>query len=104
MSLFINLKTNSMKKVAVLVLMLVSGFAFAQTKETRDVGSFTKLSFRVPGKLVLKQGSTPSVVLEGDKDFLSKVETSVEGGRLTIGREDKWRWTDWSWKEKDNYR
>jgi len=88
-----------MKKLAVLILMLVSGFAFAQTKETRTVGSFSKLSFRVPGKLILKQGSTPSVVLEGDKEFLSKIETEVEGGKLTIGREDKWRWTDWSWKD-----
>jgi hypothetical protein len=88
-----------MKKLAILVLMLVSGFAFAQNKETRTVGSFSKLSFRVPGKLILKQGATASVVLEGDKEFLSKIETSVEGGKLTIGREDKWRWTDWSWKD-----
>ncbi len=92
-------KTTPMKKLAVLVLMLVSGFAFAQTKETRNVESFSKLSFRVPGKLILKQGPTQSVVLEGDKEFLSKVETSIEGGKLTIGREDKWRWTDWSWRD-----
>ncbi|MBI1769673.1 MAG: DUF2807 domain-containing protein [Bacteroidetes bacterium] len=91
-----------MKKLAVLVLMLVSGFAFAQTKETRSVESFSKLSFRVPGKLILKQGSTQSVVLEGDKEFLSKVETSVEGGKLIIGREDKWRWFDWSWRDDNN--
>ncbi|GHN00674.1 DUF2807 domain-containing protein [Cytophagales bacterium WSM2-2] len=88
-----------MKKIAILFLLLVSGSAFAQTKETRQVGSFTKLSFRVPGKLILKQGNTPSVVLEGDKEFLSKVETEVEGGRLVIGREDRWRWTDWSWRD-----
>src|SRR5258706_14235599 len=93
------LNTTSMKKLAVLVFLLASGFAFAQTKETRSVESFSKLSFRVPGKLILKQGATPSVVLEGDKEFLSKVETSVEGGKLTIGREDKWRWTDWSWRD-----
>ncbi|HTH54626.1 MAG TPA: head GIN domain-containing protein [Cyclobacteriaceae bacterium] len=84
-----------MKKLAVFVLLLISGVAFAQTKETRKVGSFSKLSFRVPGKLILKQGSTQSVVLEGDQDFLSKVETEIDGDRLVIGREDKWSWRDW---------
>jgi len=84
-----------MKKLAVITLLLISGVAFAQTKETRNVGSFSKLSFRVPGKLILKQGSTQSVVLEGDQDFLGKIETEVEGGRLVIGREDKWGWREW---------
>lgn len=73
--------------------------AFGQTKETRNVGTFTKLSFRLPGKLILKQGSTNSVVLEGDKELLSKVETEVEGGKLSIGREDKGKWRDWGWKD-----
>ena len=45
-----------MKKITLIVLMLASGLAFAQTKETREVGTFSKLSFRVPGKLILKQG------------------------------------------------
>jgi hypothetical protein len=88
-----------MKKISVIVLLLVSVLAFGQNKETRNVGAFTKLSFRLPGKLILKQGSTNSVVLEGDKELLSKIETEVEGGKLNIGREDKWRWSDWSWKD-----
>ena len=91
-----------MKRIVVLVLMLVSGFAFAQTKEAREVGSFSKLSFRVPGKLILKQGSKQSVVLEGDKEFLSKVETEIEGGRLVIGREDNRGWMNWGWRDDSN--
>jgi hypothetical protein len=84
-----------MKRHLTLLLLLVSGFTFAQTKETRNVGTFTKIGFRVPGKLILKQGSPQSVVLEGDKEILDKIETEVDGNRLTIGREDKWSWKDW---------
>jgi hypothetical protein len=91
-----------MKKFAVLVLMLVSVYSFAQTKETRNVGSFSKLSFRVPGKLILKQGSTQSVVLEGDKEILSKIETDIEDGRLVIGREDRKSWWGWNNDWRDN--
>src|SRR5258708_19358435 len=84
-----------MKRHITLLLLLVSVFAFAQTKETRNVGTFTKIAFRVPGKLILKQGSPQSVVLEGDKETLSKIETDVDGIKLTIRREDRWPWMDW---------
>src|SRR5579859_5853012 len=89
-----------MKRHLILLLLLVSGFAFAQTKETRNVGTFTKISFRVPGKLILKQGSPQSVVMEGDKETLEKIETDVEGSRLVIGREGKWSWRDWGWRDE----
>src|SRR5882757_4241891 len=90
-----------MKKLITLLLLLVSGFAFAQTKETRNVGTFTKIAFRIPGKLILKQGSPQSVVLEGDKEVLEKIETDVEGNKLVIGRESKWG-MDWSWGKDDS--
>jgi Putative auto-transporter adhesin, head GIN domain len=67
--------------------------AFAQTKETRNVDTFTKLSFRLPGKLYLKQGTPQSVVLEGKKEALEKVNTEVSGGKLTI--ESNSKWSDW---------
>jgi hypothetical protein len=92
-----------MKKLVTLILLMASVVAFAQTKEARNVGSFSKLSFRVPGKLILKQGSKESVVLEGDKEFLSKVETEIEDGKLVIGREDKWSWKNWGgWRDGNN--
>lgn len=87
-----------MKKLATLFLVLVSAWSFAQTKETRTVETFTKLSFRIPGKLILKQGSPQSVVLEGDKETLSKIETEVEHDRLSIGRPEKWGW-NWGWND-----
>ncbi|MBS1682119.1 MAG: DUF2807 domain-containing protein [Bacteroidetes bacterium] len=86
-----------MKKLAILFLM-IPGLIAAQTKETRKVSSFTKIAYRVPGKLILKQGSPESVVLEGDKELLEKIETEVENGKLVIGREGK-GWMDWSWRE-----
>ncbi len=88
-----------MKRILPIILLLVTSLTFAQTKETRNVGNFTKISFRWPGKLILKQGSTQSVVIEGDKEVLEKVETDVEGGKLVIGRPDKWGWRDWNWRD-----
>jgi hypothetical protein len=72
---------------------------FAQTRQTRNVDTFTKLSFRVPGKLFLRQGSPQKVEIEGNKDILSEIETEVSGGKLVIGKEGKW--FDWSW-DNDN--
>jgi hypothetical protein len=91
-----------MKKIiSVLSIALLSlTLAMAQTKEIRSVDTFNKLSFRVPGKLYLRQGSPQKVELEGNKEFLSEVETSVEGGRLIIGKEGKWNW-GWNWGDND---
>lgn len=90
-----------MKKIAVLLfsLLLAVGLANAQNRETRNVEAFTKLAFRVPGKLLLKQGNELKVELEGDRDVLKKIETKVEGSKLTIGPEDKWN--NWNWDDDD---
>jgi hypothetical protein len=60
------------------------------------VSTFTKISFRVPGKLYLRQGSQQKVEIEGKKDILSEIETEVEGGKLVIGKEGKWFDFDWA--------
>ena len=88
-----------MKRISIMMLLLafVSG-GFAQNKEKRTVSTFTKVSFKMPGKLYLKQGTTHSVELEGDKEVLDKIEVRVEDGKLTIGlkNEDQWfNWRDW---------
>lgn len=88
----------------VLTAFLVVAFVsvttvFAQTRETRDVSTFTKIAFRVPGKLYLRQGSQQKVEIEGKKDVLREVETEVEGGKLVIGKEGKW--FDMDWDEDD---
>ena len=60
-----------------LLLILSISTVVAQTKETRDVSTFTKISFRVSGKLYLKQGSPQKVEIEGKKDVLEKIETKL---------------------------
>lgn len=94
----LTINTQTMKKIAATFIAFLFAFTLvlAQNKETRNVDTFTKIAFRVPGKLYLKQGSVQKVELQGDRDVLSKIETEVSGGRLSIGREDSWRiWRDW---------
>ena len=90
-------KTTSILFIALLICSL----SWAQNKETVTVDTFNKISFRVPGKLYLKQGSPQKVELEGDKDFLKELDTRVEGGKLIIGKESKWNWgMDWGNDDK----
>lgn len=69
--------------------LLILGFTtvYGQKRETRDVAPFTKISFRFPGKLYLKQGSPQKVELEGDEGVLKEVETTVKDGSLVIANE-----------------
>ncbi|MBL7849912.1 MAG: DUF2807 domain-containing protein [Cyclobacteriaceae bacterium] len=90
-----------MKKLALPVLFLALTLtSWAQNRETRNVSNFTRLSYRIPGKLYLKQGSPQKVELEGPADILKEIETEVSGDRLIIGREN--RWMDWGWDNKTN--
>ena len=89
-------------KISTVLLLLVVSISTvaAQTRETRDVSTFTKISFRVSGKLYLKQGSPQKVEIEGKKDVLEKIEIEVDGNRLIIGKEGKWM--DWNWGDDDD--
>lgn len=81
-------------------VVLISTAAMAQNRETRDVSSFTKISFRSAGKVYVKQGSPQKVELEGSAELLEKIKTTVENGRLSIGPEDKWYKMSWGETEK----
>jgi hypothetical protein len=74
--------------VSLFVMILISGPASGQSKETRNVSGFTKVSFGVSGDLFIKIGSEFKLVIEGDKDVLDEIETSVSGNRLNIKREN----------------
>ncbi len=90
-----------MKKLTLFaVFLLTASLLLAQNRETRNLGAFTKISYRVPGTLYLKQGSPQKVELEGPSDVLREIETEVDGNRLVIGKEG--RWMNWNWGEKDN--
>jgi len=90
-----------MKKLLSLItaIVLVTSVSIAQKRETRNVDTFTKISFRSPGKVYIKQGSPQKVEIEGSADALEKIKTSVEGGKLIIGPESKW--FNWSWGDDD---
>jgi len=91
-----------MKKIITTSFALIIAFSLvlAQNRETRSVETFTKIAFRTPGKLYLKQGPVQKVELQGDKEVLDKIETEVDGGRLSIGRENN-NWRMWDWDDDD---
>ena len=85
-----------MKKITITMILLAMAWAgYSQNKEKRNVSDFNKVSFKMPGTLYLKQGSTNSVELEGDREVLDKVEVKVDGGKLTIGLKDENNWFNW---------
>lgn len=90
-----------MKKVISLTLitLLFITVTVAQVKEERKVGTFTRIAFRVPGKLYLRQGTPQRVEIEGSRDFLKEVETDVDGDKLIIGKDGGWM--NWSWGNED---
>ncbi len=85
-----------------LLLVFIASFFAASgqvRKESRAVGEFTKVAFRIPGTAYVKQGTRYTVEIEGDAAVLKEIETEVNDGRLSIGREDNWR--NWNWKDTD---
>ncbi len=95
-------KSITMKKILSLIaaILLVSSASIAQKRETRDVSTFTKISFRSPGKVYVKQGSPQKVEIEGSAEVLEKIKTNVEDGKLSIGSDEKW--SNWSWGDDDD--
>jgi hypothetical protein len=80
-------------------LLLTLTSALAQNRETRNVDTFTKISFGVPGKALVSQGASQKVEVEGSKEVLEKIEIVVEGSTLKIRNRDKW--SNWSWGRED---
>jgi len=88
--------------IALLITALsIANISHAQTKETREVGTFSEISYRVSGKLFLRQGSPQKVVLEGDSDVLAEIETELKGNRLIIGNRNSSSWFNWNDNSRD---
>ncbi len=88
-----------MKKIATLLVVLFTvTFASAQRQE-KKFDSFDRISFRMAGKLYLRQGSPQKVEVEGDRDFINnELEMRLDGDRLIIGKENNW---GWGWNHED---
>jgi hypothetical protein len=80
------MKNNFYKATVAIVLMMSATFLSGQSvsKETRKVSGFTEIGFGVAGTLTIKTGSEFSVMLEGDKEYLSEIETVVRDNKLFI--------------------
>ena len=82
-----------MKKSILIAALLVVAAQVSQAqdtyRETRDVSGFSEVAFAVSGEVFIDIGDKYSVVLEGDRNYISEIETKVYGGELKIKRE-KW--------------
>jgi hypothetical protein len=93
------MKRGIFLQLLIIGLILTSGLISGQStvKETRDLKDFTKIGFGVAGNMSINFGSEFKVVLEGDKDVLSKIITEVTNGKLIIKKErESWisGWND----------
>ena len=70
--------------VAGVILATTNLFGQSTEKETRNVSGFTEIGFGIAGNLYVKIGHEFNVVLEGDKKYLSEIETIVRNDRLVI--------------------
>jgi len=80
---------KSISVIAAILLFVSSAMAQEKYSETRNVSGFNEVAFAVPGEVYITIGEGFKVVLEGDKDFLSEIETKVVGGELEI-KSEKW--------------
>lgn len=98
------IKQELMKKsiAIVAVFFFLASLAEAQIrKEVFKVDSFDRLSFRVAGKLHLRQGPSQKVEVEADRDVFEELEVEVDGNTLVIGRRGNWFSFDWHWDDDD---
>jgi hypothetical protein len=58
--------------------------------EIREVSGFNRVVLEEYGELILTQGSAASLKIEADEDVLSRIETVVGEGTLTIGIGGTW--------------
>jgi len=82
------MKIKMLKSVFSITLIFTTLMAFGQSKEERDVSSFTGVSLGISGDLYLTQGSPQKVVIQAEKN-LDEIETQVRDGVLRI-KTDNW--------------
>ena len=58
--------------------------------EQRQVSGFTSVQVHGAGTLIISQGSTPSLVVEGKRPVLDRLTTSVSGDTLVLEPHGVW--------------
>lgn len=74
-------------KLAILCTALVlasTGSLAADIQETRNVSGFTGIALSAPVNVDVVQGDSDGLVLEGDPEYIARIETVVERGTLRI--------------------
>ncbi|WP_205504298.1 head GIN domain-containing protein [Rufibacter psychrotolerans] len=95
-------KQNFYSMVAILAFLVsLTSFRAAESasrpdEQTRNVGPFKKIGLAYPADVVLRQGNTHSVKVEGDADQLEQLITEVENDRLSIRRKDRDKEINWN--------
>lgn len=87
---------NLVHKLTFITCLAVAPMAFAAT-ETRELPEFSNITSQGVYKLVVNAGQKQSVVLDGGKEFLDKIKTSVSGDRLVISMAET---KNQNWKDK----
>jgi hypothetical protein len=77
--------------------ILIVNCTSAQQRETRKVSGFTGISLSISANIYLTQAAEFKVEIEGDADYLEKIETVVEGDILKIKTDNHF---DFSFRDK----
>ena len=70
--------------LSILLLLSISSFTASAEEETRKVSSFSEISLRISGNLILEQGDKQSVRIVARPATLEKIITEVKGRSLII--------------------
>ncbi len=77
-----------MKTIKQIITVALFGFfalnVNSQITQKKEASNFDEISLSVPGKLILTQGNSYSVELEGYESDLNKIETEVRANTLLI--------------------
>lgn len=74
--------------VTVVVTVLFLNTVNAQKRDVRDVSGFTGIGLSISADIYLTQAPNYKVEIEGDADYLEKIETVVSGSVLKIKRKE----------------
>ncbi len=82
------MKTDMLRFLLSMALLLAGMGAFSQDKEERDISSFTGVALGIAGDVYLTQGSPQKVVIQAENN-LDKIKTVVSDDMLQI-KTDYW--------------
>jgi hypothetical protein len=98
------MKTSTQFKTLILLLVActLQFCVQAQTKQTRQTGSFEAISASSAVNVFLRQGGATSVVVEASEEVQKYLKTEVQNGTLKIYRDHDFNWRDLVGSSKEN--